>query len=60
SLPVFCFGILLSFLARLLLEADDGWTMQWGVNALCLAALIATAWLGEWQRGGARPAAPVR
>lgn len=58
SLPVFCFGILLSFLARLMLEAADGWAMQWGVNMLCLAALVATAWFGEWQRGSARPAAP--
>ena len=60
SLPVFCFGILLSFLARLLLEAEDGWAMQWGVNLLCLAALIATATLGEWQRGSARTPAAAR
>lgn len=59
SLPVFCFGILLSFLARLLLEAEDGWIMQVLANLLCLAALIATAHLSEWQRSATRLPAPV-
>lgn len=59
SLPVFCLGILLSFLARLMLEADDGWGMQVVVNVLCLAVLIATATLGEWQRSGTRLPPPV-
>ena len=59
SLPVFCFGILLSFMARLLLEADDGWGMQVLANALCLAALVAVAWIGEWSRATTRRRDPV-
>lgn len=59
SLPVFCFGILLSFMARLLLEADDGWGMQVLANALCLAALISVAWIGEWSRSTMRRRDPV-
>ncbi|WP_051212910.1 OpgC family protein [Rubritepida flocculans] len=57
SLPVFCFGILLSFLARVMLELDDRWAMQVVVNLFCLAALIAVAWIGEWNKGFERPAA---
>jgi hypothetical protein len=58
SLPVFCFGILLSFMARLMLEAGDGWSMQLAVNLLSLGALVATGAFGEWQRRGTRlPAA---
>ncbi|WP_207536762.1 OpgC family protein [Sabulicella rubraurantiaca] len=59
SLPVFCFGILLSFLARVVLEAEDGMLMQWLVNLLCLAALIALAVLSDWQREGQRLPAPA-
>jgi hypothetical protein len=59
SLPVFCFGILLSFMARLMLEADDGWPMQAAANLLCLAALIATAQLSDWQRSGSRLPRPA-
>jgi hypothetical protein len=55
SLPVFCFGILLSFAARLLLEQDDGWTMQVAVNILCFGALIAVAILADWARETVRP-----
>ncbi|MCX8132446.1 MAG: OpgC domain-containing protein [Roseococcus sp.] len=51
SLPVFCFGILLSFLARVMLELDDRWAMQVVVNLVCLAALVAVAWVGEWNKG---------
>ena len=62
SLPVFCLGILLSFMARLMLEFDDGWPMQAAANLLCLAALIAAALLSDWQRSGSRlpGAAPAR
>ena len=59
SLPVFCFGILLSFLARVALEASDGIWMQWAVNVLCLAALVATAFLAEWQREERRLPVPA-
>jgi hypothetical protein len=55
SLPVFCFGILLSFLARVMLELADGWAMQVVVNLFCLAALIAVAWIGEWNKGFDKP-----
>ncbi|MFL1460849.1 OpgC domain-containing protein [Roseococcus sp. DSY-14] len=57
SLPVFCFGILLSFLARLALEVEDGPAMQWAVNILCLAALMLTGLLADWQQE--RPRATV-
>lgn len=56
SLPVFCFGILLSFLARLMLEADDRWLMQIAANLVCIGALVLVAFLGEWQKG--RPSPP--
>jgi hypothetical protein len=55
SLPVFCFGILLSFMARLMLEADDTWPMQFAANALCLGILVLVAFLADWQRDGAPP-----
>lgn len=55
SLPVFCFGILLSFMARLMLEADDTWPMQIAANILCLGILVLVAFLADWQRGGAPP-----
>lgn len=57
SLPVFCFGILLSFLARLALEESDAALMQGAVNILCLAALLLTGILADWQRE--RPRATV-
>ena len=59
SLPVFCFGILLSFLARLMLEEAEGWAMQAAVNVFCLAALIAVARLAGWSRATALPAGPA-
>lgn len=55
SLPVFCFGILLSFLARLMLEAEDGWPMQVAANILCIGALVLVAFLAEWQKEGPPP-----
>jgi hypothetical protein len=55
SLPVFCFGILLSFFARLLLEHGDGWTMQVTVNLFCFAALLAVAGMADWSRETVRP-----
>jgi len=50
SLPVFCFGILLSFVARLMLEAADAWPMQMAVNLFCLLALISVAIIAGWSR----------
>jgi hypothetical protein len=57
SLPVFCFGILLSFFARLLLEHGDGWSMQLTVNLFCFTALLAVAWMADWSRETVRPRA---
>lgn len=62
SLPVFCFGILLSFLARLALETRDGWEMQVAVNLVCFLALLGVAVVSEWNRAierNPRPQAPL-
>jgi len=63
SLPVFCAGILVSFLGRLLLEARDGWAAQLGVNLLCFGLLVAVAAVAAWykrlEREG-RGAAPAK
>ena len=63
SLPVFCAGIALSFLARVALEVDDDWAMQVAVNVLGAAALVGlallTAWYGGEKRSGGRRAAPA-
>lgn len=55
SLPVFCFGILLSFAARLLLEQYDGWRMQVAVNLLSFGALVIIALIADWARETVRP-----
>lgn len=55
SLPVFCFGILLSFMARLMLEADDGWPMQIAANIICIGILVLVALLADWQKDGPPP-----
>lgn len=61
GLPVFCFGIGLSFLARLALEQSDGWPIQAAVNLLGLTALVAVGAVAAWfrlrSRGGPAPAA---
>lgn len=58
SLPVFCFGIFVGFMARLGLEADDGAGMQFMVNALGALSMLAVAALAAWYRGKGRPAVP--
>ena len=55
SLPVFCFGILLSFLGRLMLEFDDRWPMQLAVNVLGFGLLAMVGYLADWQRKGTPP-----
>ena len=50
SLPVFCAGILLSFLGRLVLEAQDGWAMQAAVNLGGFALLVAVGEVAAWYR----------
>ena len=59
SLPVFCFGILLSFLARVMLEAGDDWAMQLAVNLFCFLALYAVARLAGWSRAMERAPGPA-
>jgi hypothetical protein len=59
SLPVFCSGIFLGFLARLGLEAHDTAAMQIAVNLLGAAAMVAVAGLTAWYRGKARASAPT-
>jgi hypothetical protein len=57
SLPVFCFGIFLGFLARLGLEADEGALMQVAVNLLGALAMVAVGGLAAWYRGKERASA---
>jgi hypothetical protein len=59
SLPVFCSGIFLGFLARLGLEARDNAAMQIAVNLLGALAMVAVAGLTAWYRGKARASAPT-
>ena len=50
SLPVFCSGIFLGFIARLGLEAEEGLAMQVAVNVLGALAMIAVGALAAWYR----------
>ncbi len=54
SLPVFCSGIFLGFLARLGLEARESVAMQIAVNLLGALAMLAVAGLAAWYRGKGR------
>jgi hypothetical protein len=54
SLPVFCFGIFLGFIARLGLEYDDGLAMQACVNIGGAAAMVAVSALSAWYRAKGR------
>jgi len=58
SLPVFCVGIFLSFLGRLVLENDPLWSGQLLVNLTGPVLLLAVAALTAWFREKAR--APLR
>ena len=58
SLPVFCSGIFLSFLARLAMEELDGWWVMAGVNLLGTVALAGVGALAAWYRDKGRPARP--
>ena len=56
SLPVFCVGIFLSFLGRLVLESSEAWEAQVAVNVSGALALTAVAALAAWYRAkGAQP-----
>ena len=59
SLPVFCAGIGLSFLGRLVMEEYSGGLVQAGVNLAGSVALLGVAWLAAWYRRGNRVSAPV-
>ncbi len=59
SLPVFCSGIFLSFLARLVMEDQGGWLMQAGVNLVGSLALVSVGALAAWYRQKGRAARPA-
>ena len=63
SLPVFCAGIGLSFMGRLVMEEYSGAWVQPVVNLAGAVAMVAVAWMAAWYRRGARtprPALPPR
>ena len=57
SLPVFCAGIFLSFLGRLVMEETDAWWVQGGVNVAGGMLLVAVGALSAWYREKGRIAA---
>ena len=59
SLPVFCAGIFLSFLGRLVMEEQDGWWVQVVVNVVGALLLVGIGALGAYYREKSR-AAPKR
>jgi hypothetical protein len=50
SLPVFCSGIVIGFVARLGLEYDDGALMQAGANLLGAFGMVGVGALAAWYR----------
>jgi hypothetical protein len=58
SLPVFCSGIVIGFVARLALEYDDGWFMQVAVNLLGALGMVVLGALAAWYRTKGRSASP--
>jgi hypothetical protein len=56
ALPVFCAGIALSFLGRLVLEQSDAWPSQVLVNLAGLAGLVGIGLLAAWYAEGGRAA----
>ena len=54
SLPVFCMGIFLGFIARLGLEANDDVPMQLSVNFLGAVVMLMVGALAAWYRGKGR------
>ncbi len=55
SLPVFCVGIFLSFLARLAMEEMDGWVVMAVVNLLGTMGLFGVGALASWYKSKGRP-----
>ena len=60
SLPVFCSGIFLSFLGRLVMEEQGGWAGQVVVNILGPIALVGVGSLAAWYRQKGRSVQRVR
>jgi hypothetical protein len=58
SLPVFCSGIVIGFVARLGLEYDDHAPMQVGINLFGAIGMLAVGALAAWYRTKGRPMAP--
>jgi len=58
SLPVFCGGIVLGFVARLGLEYDDGVLMQIGGNLFGAVGMVSLGALAAWYRVKGRAKAP--
>ena len=56
SLPVFCSGIFLSFMGRLVMEEQDGWWVQTAVNATGGLLLVGVGALAAYYREKGRPA----
>jgi hypothetical protein len=56
SLPVFCTGIFLSFLGRLVMEEADGWWLQVVVNIAGALLLTGVGALAAYYREKGRPA----
>ncbi len=62
SLPVFCFGIFLSFLGRLAVEEQPGWVVQALVNLSGALAMVGIAALAAWywSKGRVKAVLPQR
>jgi hypothetical protein len=58
SLPVFCGGIVLGFVARIGLEYDDGIWMQIGINLFGAAGMVGLGALAAWYRTKGKPGGP--
>jgi hypothetical protein len=58
SLPVFCSGIVIGFVARLGLEYDDRAPMQVGINLFGALGMLGVGALAAWYRTKGRPKAP--
>ena len=58
SLPVFCVGIFLSFLARLAMEEMDGWMVMAVVNLLGTMGLFGIGALASWYKSKGRVVRP--
>ncbi len=58
SLPVFCVGIFLSFLARLAMEEMDGWLVMAVVNLVGTMGLFGVGALASWYKSKGRLVRP--